>query len=58
MPPPSLVQYVLTDAVFHISDISFRHHSHLRNQYKLVSVHYWMYVPFSGPYLEIIATSK
>jgi hypothetical protein len=36
----------------------FRHHSHLRKQYKLVLVYYWMYVPFSRPYVDIVVTSK
>ena len=36
----------------------FRHHSHLRKQYKLVLVFYSMYVLLSTPYVEIIETSK
>jgi hypothetical protein len=45
-------------ACFYISDFFFvfRHRSHLRRQYKLVLVYYWMYVPFSRPHVDIAVT--
>jgi hypothetical protein len=43
---------------YSISLTFFRHHSHLRRQYKLASVYYWMYVPFSSPSVDIVVTLK
>jgi hypothetical protein len=36
----------------------FRRRSHLRTQYKLVLVHYWMYVSSYSPYVDIVLTFK
>jgi hypothetical protein len=36
----------------------FRHHFHLRRQYMLALVYYWMYVPFSNSCVDPVVTSR